>query len=711
MSTLKFLIDAQGIAQIRIDLPDRPINIFTPEFITDLAAAVEQVIADDNIKGAVITSDKSVFIAGADLKRLLDQYDVQQSATDASHFFDRENALFRRIETAAKPFVALMNGHALGGGFELALACHQRLLLNHSKIRVGLPEVTVGLLPAGGGTQRLPRLIGIEKAIPLLLEGQLLNPEQALALGVVDQLVTAENMLEHANAWILQHPSPVQPWDVKGFKIPGGVGALASHAGHSFNANLAKIRKKTQDNYPAPLAILSAVYEGTILPFDTSLQIEAKYFGQLFTNPVARNLIRTQFVNKGRADKLVRRPKDIIPLHVKRIGIIGAGMMGIGIAHVASKANIEVILIDHQQETAELGKTRIAHALAKDIVRYGGKQENVDALLARIHPTTSYAELSDCDLVVEAVFEDRAVKAQVFKNIEQYLKPEAILASNTSTLPIGSLANACQYPNRVIGIHFFSPVERMPLVEVIVAPQTTDITLAHALDFIAQLRKTPIVVNDSPGFFTSRIFCSYIDEGMAMLAEGISPALIENASRMASFATAPLAVTDEVSLDLQKRVLDQAIADQLPPERLRRHAKAVITCMNQQQRLGRKTGAGFYDYPAGQPKYLSPDLQMYFPLKAEQPDLQDVLDRLLYIQALESARCVEEKVITDAIDADLGAVFGLGFPTWTGGPLSFIDTIGISTFIERCQQLEKYGERFKPSAWMMQRAAQKETFY
>lgn len=725
LTTLNLTI-ADGIMLIEIDLPERSVNIFTPALVTDLEDAVNTVIADDNIRGAIISSAKSSFIVGADLKDLLQQYRNDWQAFEAAHFFDKENQLFRTMETSGKPFVAALNGSALGGGLELALACHYRILSDNPKAVVGLPEVTVGLLPAGGGTQRLPRLIGIEHTLPLLLEGKPLKPAQALALGLVDEVATPDTLISKATHWINNNPSPTQPWDVKGFTIPNNAGAMAEHAGRSFNTNVVKLRKKTQDNYPAPLAILSAVYEGTLLPFDLALDIEAKYFGQLFINPVSRNLIRTQFVNKGQADKLVNRPANIDKFTAKKIGVIGAGMMGAGIAQVAAATGITVVLIDNDQEATQRAKaiiqTKLEKVLAKkhpiqDINQSSAQnqaKQNIEATLARIHPTTDYQLLADCDMVIEAVFEDRDVKAEVFTQIEKHLKPDAVLASNTSTLPIASLATASKHPNRIIGLHFFSPVERMPLVEVIVAPETSQITLACALDFVQQLRKTPIVVNDSPGFFTSRIFCSYIDEGMSMLAEGIAPALIENAAIQTSFAIGPLAVTDEVSLDLQKRVVDQALADNLAPERLRLHAQPIISLMNKIGRLGRKSGAGFYDYPndgpINQPKYLAPVLADHYPIATAQPNVKEVTDRLLYIQALESARCVEAGIITPN-DADLGAVLGLGFPTWTGGPLSFIDTIGIQNFVARCQQLTKYGQRFEPSQWLLERAKGQQSFY
>ncbi|MUG33382.1 3-hydroxyacyl-CoA dehydrogenase [Psychrobacter sanguinis] len=721
MNTLNLTI-TNGVALIEIDLPERSVNIFTPALVADLEYAINRVIADGDIRGAIISSAKSSFIVGADLKYLLQQYREDWQAFEAAHFFDKENRLFRRMETSGKPFVAALNGSALGGGLELALACHYRILNANPKAVVGLPEVTVGLLPAGGGTQRLPRLIGIEDALPLLLEGKPLKPAQALALGVVDELATPDTLISKATHWINNNPKPTQPWDVKGFIVPNNAGAMAEHAGRSFNANMVRLRKKTQDNYPAPLAILSAVYEGTLLPFDLALDIEAKYFGQLFSDPVSRNLIRTQFVNKGQADKLVNRPIGIDKFTTKKIGVIGAGMMGAGIAHVAAATGLHVVLIDNNQEATQRAKAFIQNKLEKETAKkysiqdtdqssaQNQAQQDMEATLARIHATSDYQSLSDCDLVIEAVFENRDVKAEVFAQIEKYIKPDAVLASNTSTLPIASLATTSKHPNRIIGLHFFSPVDRMPLVEVIKAPKTSKATLACALDFVQQLHKTPVVVNDSPGFFTSRIFCSYIDEGMAMLAEGIAPALIENAAIQTSFAIGPLAVTDEVSLDLQQRVVDQAIADKLAPERLRLHAQPTIRLMNEIGRLGRKTGAGFYDYPSNQPKRLASVITHHYPTASMQPDIKDVSDRLLYIQALESARCVEAGIISPS-DADLGAILGLGFPTWTGGPLSFIDTIGIHAFVTRCQQLTKYGQRFEPSPWLLDRAKNQRSFY
>lgn len=712
MNTLKLDLGADGVAIITINLPDRPVNVFTPAFVNDLQAAVEEVLTNVAIRGAVLTSGKSGFIAGADLKDLVDAFDQGIDAVQASHRFDRENAVMRRIETGGKPFVAALNGLALGGGLELALACHRRLLVNDPKAIVGLPEVTVGLLPAGGGTQRLPRLIGIEKALPLLIEGNTLKPAQALQLGIVDELVDVTGLLEQARRWVLDNPQASQAWDVKGYRIPGDAGCLAAHATRSFQFGTTLAKAAGAQNYPARLAILSAVFEGTQLPMDKALAVEAKYFGTLLTNPVARNLMRTMFINKGAADKLVRRPVGPAKSTVRKLGVVGAGMMGAGIAYVSAAAGVQVMLLDTNADAAARGKDYSRRILDKAIERGTQTRDKADAILALIEPCSDYAAFDGCDLVIEAVFENREVKASVIGKTEAVLAPDAVFASNTSTLPITGLAECSERPDHFIGLHFFSPVERMPLVEVIVGKKTSEQTIARALDFVGQLRKTPILVNDSPGFYTSRIFSTYTDEGMAMLAEGVNPALIENAARLASAATSPLAVTDEVSLDLQKSVIDQAHKDGLEEKFLRLHARPVVELMNFLGRLGRKSSGGFYEFPQGGKKHLWQGLAEHFPRAAQQLDVETVKDRLLYIQALETARCVEEGVLNDAADADLGSILGLGFPSWTGGTLSLIDTLGAQAFVTRCDELaDAFGERFRPSVWLRARAERGERFH
>lgn len=713
MSTITFTLGADGIAQLSIDITGRPLNVYTPEFAADLSAAIERVASDEAVRGAILTSGKSTgFMAGADLRELVTLYDQGITPRQGADWAAAASALYRRIETCGKPVVAAINGLALGGGYELCLACHHRILVDDRKAVVGLPEVTVGLLPGAGGTQRLARMIGIEAALPLLLQGSRLGPADALKAGLVDAVVPADQVIERARGWLLNSPVVDKPWDRKGFKVPGGAGPLAPFASRSFQTGTSLIKAQTQQNNLAPLAILSAVYEGTQVPFDTGLRIEAKYFGTLLASPVARNLMRTLFINKMAADKLERRPAGVAKSVVMRLGIIGAGMMGAGIAQAAASVGIDVVLIDRDEAAANRGRDIIRRTLERDLERGRTTREAVDATLARIVPTVDYSQLAGADLVVEAVIESRAVKAGVTAAVEAVIAPDTVLASNTSTLSITSLAGQVKQSDRFIGIHFFSPAERMPLVEVIVGQATSQETIARALDLVAQLRKTPIVVNDSPGFFTSRIFCTYIDEGMAMLAEGVAPALIENAARMIGMATGPLAVTDEVSLDLQKLVIDQAEADGLPDKFLRAHARPVVTLLNGLGRLGRKSGGGFYDFPQGGRKRLWSGLAGHFPVKAEQPAVEDVKNRLLYIQALESARCIEEGVITNPADADVGAILGLGFPSWAGGPLSFIDTVGIKAFVAECQRLAAlHGARFQPSGWLIKRAERAEPFY
>ncbi|RJG00825.1 3-hydroxyacyl-CoA dehydrogenase NAD-binding domain-containing protein [Noviherbaspirillum sedimenti] len=712
MRTLSLEIGTDGIALITIDLPDRPFNVFTPEFIEDLAAAVETVIASDAIKGAVITSGKTNFLAGADLKEIAQACELTQTTAQAPDRFKAERATMRRMETGGKPFAAAINGLALGGGLELCLACHYRVISDDPRTVVGLPEVTVGLLPGGGGTQRLPRMLGIEKALPLLLNGTSIMPAQAKDLGIVDASVPAADLIATARRWVLENPAAQQPWDRKGYRLPGGAGALAAHANGSFSVGMAAIRSRTQGNYPAPLAILSAVYEGTQLPIDRGLQVEGKYFETLIRNPVARNLIRTMFINKRMCDKLGGRPRDIPKSAVRKLGVIGAGMMGAGIAYAAAGVGIDVVLLDATQEKAEKGRDYSSAIVAKEIEKNRFTREQGASLLGRICATTDYALLADCDLVIEAVFENRAIKAEVIGNIDMVLKASAVIASNTSTLPITGLAQNARRAGQFIGLHFFSPVERMPLVEIIVGKETSPETLARSMDFVGQLRKTPIVVQDSPGFYTSRVFCTYVDEGMAMLEEGVNPALIENAARMCGMATGPLAVLDEVSLDLQKKVIDQAIADGLPNKFLRVHAQNVVLKMNEIGRLGRKSGGGFYDFPVGEKKHLWPGLHQIYPIKTEQPSLDEVRNRLMYIQALETARCIEEGLITLPMHADLGSILGLGFPTWSGGALSFIETVGLQKFVEECRHLAaRIGPRFAPSEWLAERARGGQSFY
>lgn len=706
MKTLQITQRPDGVAVITIDLTDRSVNVFTPELVQDLEQAVEHVLADEQLRGAVITSGKSSFIVGADLTDLVRAYSPELTPAKASHRFDRENALLRRIETGGKPFACAINGLALGGGLELALACHHRLLSDDVKSSIGLPEVTVGLLPAGGGTQRLPRLIGIEAALPLLLKGQPVGGQLALALGVVHALLPRVDLIESAAQWVLDHPEAKQPWDIKGFAVPGGVGCLAPHAVASFQYTTQQTKRAQASNYPAPLAILSAVFEGTQLPFDRALRVEAEYMGQLLASPVSRNLIRTMFMRKGEADKLVRRPLSAPASRVTRLGIIGAGMMGSGIAYSAARSGIEVALLDANDATAQKGKDYSAKLLDKEVERGRTTRDQADAVLMRIRAGTDFQWLADADLVIEAVFESRVVKADVTARAEACMKPDAIMASNTSTLAITTLAEKSNRPAQFIGLHFFSPVDKMPLVEVIMGAKTADATLARALDFVAQLKKTPIVVNDGPGFFTSRVYCTYVDEAMQMVGEGISAALIENAAKLAGMPTGPLAVMDETALDLRWGVIAQARADGLASRFTHPPGLSVCERMVELGRLGRKTSAGFYDYPTGAKKHLWAGLLDAFPIQTDQPSVEEVSQRLLAVQALEAVRCMDEGVLTSAQEGDLGSILGVGFPSWAGGALSYIDTVGADRFVRQCDALAaKWGDRFLASDSLRSKAS------
>jgi 3-hydroxyacyl-CoA dehydrogenase / enoyl-CoA hydratase / 3-hydroxybutyryl-CoA epimerase len=703
--TIKYSVDQDGIALLVIDLPGRPMNVLTPEFMADLEEAVGKLAADEAVKGAIIASGKSTFIAGADLKDMVTVLSRGQDAAEIYDFARSFSTLFRKLETCGKPLVAAINGTALGGGLELCLACHHRVALDNPKTRLGLPEVTIGLLPGAGGTQRLPRMIGIEQSLPLMAEGTHIDPAKAHALGIVETLAADEQELfAKARQWILEHGDPVQPWDKKGFKFPGGAGASRPGTAQTFMVGTALVAQKTMHNYPAPIAILSCVYEGSQVPIDKALDIEAQYFVELLTGPVSRNMIRTLFIDKGAADKLARRPKGVDKVPVQKLGVLGAGMMGAGIAYVSAVAGIEVVLLDTDQGNAEKGKGYSKALLEKRVGRGKMAAGQAGEVLDRITPTTSYAALDGCDLVIEAVFENRDIKRGVTEQAEAVIPATAIFASNTSTLPISGLAEASARPENFIGIHFFSPVDKMPLVEIIVGRQTSETAVARALDYVQQIRKTPIVVNDSRGFYTSRVFGTYVKEGVAMLAEGVKPALIENAAKMAGMPVGPLAVSDEVTLDLSYKIMQQTRKD-LGDDYRPHPADAVITRFHDElQRLGKRYGAGFYEYPEGGKKRLWPGLAEIYPPAAEQPDVEDVKKRLLYIQSLETARCIEEGVVTDPADADVGSIFGWGFPAWTGGTVSLIDTVGMVAFLADCDRMaDAFGEHYRPSDWLRAR--------
>jgi 3-hydroxyacyl-CoA dehydrogenase/enoyl-CoA hydratase/3-hydroxybutyryl-CoA epimerase len=567
-------------------------------------------------------------------------------------------------------------------------------------------------MPGAGGTQRLPRLIGVEPALQLITQGRHLNPAEAVGAGFVNALVEPGQEVAAARAWVLGHGDPEQPWDKKGFKVPGGAGLMNPSAIQTFMVGTALLQKMTNHNYPAPITIMSAVYEGTVLPIDKALDVETKYFVSLLLHPVSRNMTRTLFINKGAADKLVRRPQGPEKRVVTRLGILGAGMMGAGIAFVSARAGMQVVLLDTTREKAESGKDYSRKLLQKRIDTGRMTANEAADLLERIHTTDEYGDLAGCELVIEAVFEDQKIKADVTARAEAVIADGAIFASNTSTLPITGLAEASKRPKQFIGIHFFSPVDKMPLVEVIVGKKTGDLAIAQALDYIQQIRKTPIVVNDSRGFYTSRVFGVYTSEGARMLLEGVNPALIENVAKHAGMPVGPLAVTDEVTLELAYHVIKQTQAA-LGENYVASASDAVITkFVEELDRKGKRFGKGFYDYPEGGKKHLWPGLKGIYPLAEVQPTAGDVRKRLLYAQAIETVRCMDEGVVTHPADADIGSIFGWGFPPYTGGTISYIETEGLGNFVAEADRLAKaYGERFAVPDSLRSMAANRQTFY
>ena len=711
-NNIQYSVDNDGIATLMIDVAGKSMNVMSDQLISELSDCIDKVAADDNVSGAIVASGKKAFIAGADLTEIVTAYDRGTTPVQGFDWSWNLNSVFRKLETCGKPFAVAINGLALGAGFELCLACHYRVLSDHPGAVLGLPEVGIGLMPGAGGTQRLPRLIGTEKSLGVILQGKKLKPAKSLELGVVHELAPADELLQRAKNWLLGNPDPVAPWDKKGFRVPGGAGAMNPKNMQTFMVGTSLLSGNTQHNYPAPIAAISAVYEGGITPIDAGLDIESQYFGMLLSGVTARNMVRSLFVNKGAADKLVRRPQAVEKFKVTKLGVLGAGMMGAGIAYVSARAGMQVVLLDTKIEAAEHGKAYSENLLNKAIKRGYSTEQKAQALLGLIQATTDYADLEDCELIIEAVFENREIKAAVTAKTEAVIPADAIFASNTSTLPITGLAEASIRPESFIGLHFFSPVDKMPLVELIVGEKSSDEAVARGLDYIQQIRKTPIVVNDSPGFYTSRVFGTSTNEAMTMLAEGIGPALIENAGKMAGLPVGPLAVMDEVTLELGYKISMQAATDLGDAYEFASGFPVMRKFVEDIDRKGKRFGKGFYEYPESGKKYLWPGLADLYPPVDEQPAVQEVIDRLLYRQALESARCFEEGVMDYAADADIGSIFGWGFPAWTGGTLSFIDTVGIQHFVAECDRMaEAYGSRFAVSDWLRQRADQNQAFH
>jgi 3-hydroxyacyl-CoA dehydrogenase/enoyl-CoA hydratase/3-hydroxybutyryl-CoA epimerase len=718
-----FDVDADGIALVTWNMPGRSMNVIDAKVMEELEAIVEKVASDPAIKGAVVTSGKDTFCGGADLTMLENQNRTfveliksqGQEAANARLFEEvrKLSQTFRRIETCGKPWVAALNGTAMGGGFELALACHHRIVSDNDKARLGLPEIKVGLFPGGGGTQRVARMLPPADALQFLLKGDQLRVSRAKAMKLVDEVVPAGELVTAAKDWIKKGGTAKAPWDVDGFKLPGG--PVYSKAGMTFwPAANALYRRETYDNYPAARAVIQVVYEGLQLPMDQALRVESRYFAKILRSPEAAAMIRSLFLSMQELNKGARRPAEVPAKPIKKIGILGAGFMGAGIAYVSALAGIDVVLIDRDQESADKGKAHSQKLVTDQVNRGRATAADRDALLARITATPDYAGLKDCDLVIEAVFEDRKVKEEVIAKAQAVIGNDTIFGSNTSTLPITSLATTFKDTPRFIGIHFFSPVDRMMLVEIILGKKTGDAALAVALDYVRAIRKTPIVVNDSRGFYTSRVVGTYIREGQLMLTEGVPAAMIENVGRLAGMPVGPLSLTDEVAVDLAWKVLKATEAD-LGPDAIDPGQKALLEEMVEKRgRYGRKNGKGFYDYPQNGPKRLWPGLADLQTTKLD-PDTIDVevlKHRLLGIQALESARCVEEGVVTDMREADVGSILGFGYAPFTGGTISYIDGMGAKAFVDMCNGLAKrYGARFKPPKILRDMAKTGETFY
>jgi 3-hydroxyacyl-CoA dehydrogenase/enoyl-CoA hydratase/3-hydroxybutyryl-CoA epimerase len=725
MTTVNFKldVDADGIALVTWDAPGRSMNVIDLKVIEELSAIVDKVASDAAIKGAVVTAGKETFCAGADLTMLevfsrtfTDMAKAQGEEMAVKHLFEESrklSQLYRRLETSGKPWVAAINGTALGGGFELCLACHYRVAADNPKTRVGLPEIKVGLFPGAGGTQRVARMMQPGDALQFLLKGDQLRLAQAKGMKLVDAVVPPADLVKAAKEWIKAGGKGKAPWDVDGFRLPGGL--VYSKAGMmTFPPANAIYRRETYDNYPAARAIMQVVYEGLQLPIDLALQVESRWFAKILRSPEAASMIRSLFVSMQELNKGARRPKDIPPTKLKKIGVIGAGFMGASIAYVTALAGIEVVLIDRDQESADKGKAHSHKLMSEQVNRGRATSAERDALLARITPTPDYGALKDVDLVIEAVFEDRKVKAEAIAKAQAVIGENVIFGSNTSTLPITSLAQESKNPAQFIGVHFFSPVERMMLVEVILGKQTGDAALAAALDFVRAIRKTPIVVNDSRGFYANRCVLNYIREGHLMLMEGVPAAMIETVARMAGMPVGPLSLNDEVALDLGWKILKATEAD-LGPKAVDPQQKALLQeLVEKLGRLGRKNGKGFYDYPQSGPKRLWPglaDLQKT-KLDPDTIDIEELKHRLLVVQSLEAARCVEEGVITDVREADVGSILGFGFAPFSGGTISYIDMMGTKRFVELCKRLEKkHGERFKVPKLLADMAVKGDTFY
>ncbi|RSS05553.1 3-hydroxyacyl-CoA dehydrogenase NAD-binding domain-containing protein [Streptomyces sp. WAC00469] len=717
-TTIRWEQDDTGVVTLVLDDPNQSANTMNQAFRDSLAAVADRLEAEkDTIRGVIVTSAKKTFFAGGDLREL-----VRVTPDDAQDLLDGGLALkrnLRRIETLGKPVVAAINGAALGGGYEIALACHHRIALDAPGSRIGCPEVTLGLLPGGGGVVRTVRLLGITDALlKVLLQGTRYSPRRALDNGLVDEVAdTPEDMIARARAFIDAHPTSQQPWDRPGYKIPGGTPSHPKLAADlpAFPANL---RKQTNGApYPAPRAILAAAVEGAQVDFETAQVVESRYFVELATGQTAKNMIQAFFFDLQAVNSGAGRPQGVEPRRVRKVAVLGAGMMGAGIAYACARAGIEVVLKDVSLEAAVKGKQYSEKLCAKAVAKGRTTREKADALLARITPTAEIADLAGCDAVIEAVFEDPGLKRKVFQEAEQAVAPDALLCSNTSTLPITALAEGVQRQDDFIGLHFFSPVDKMPLVEIVKGERTGEEALARAFDLVRQIDKTPIVVNDSRGFFTSRVIGHFLNEGVAMVGEGIEPASVEQAAAQAGYPAKVLALMDDLTLTLPRKIRDetrQAVEE--AGGTWRPHpAEAVLDRMvDEFGRTGRSGGAGFYDYDEnGTRLRLWPGLREHFTEPDHRISFEDMQERMLFSEALDTVRLLQEGVLTSVADANVGSILGIGFPGWTGGVLQYINGYpgGPRGFVARARQLaERYGERFTPPALLVEKAERGETF-
>jgi len=707
MSAVSLHVGDDGILVATMDLPGRPMNVVGDVLMEGIAAAVAQ-LAEPAVKGLILTSGKADFCAGGDLDRM-SKWTKPEEPFEGSMSMKRA---LRQMELQGKPVVAAINGHALGGGLEIALACHARFAIDDPKLKIGQPEVKLGLLPGGGGTVRLPRLVGIQQALQICGQGEDIAPQKALGMGLLTGLAKdRDDLMAQARAWIAANPKAKQPWDQPKFKFPGGDSRTPAVA-QMWAVAPSMAAQKTWGNYPAVKHIMSSIFEGGLLDFDSASVVESRYFAACVCSQESKNIINTLWYQLNAIKKGASRPAGVARSKVGKLGILGAGMMGGGIAYVSAKAGLDVVLLDTTQEAADKGKAYSQGLLDKAVKKGRSTPEKRDALLARIRPTTRYEDLAGCDLVIEAVFEDRAIKAEVTKKAEAVLGADKVFASNTSTLPISGLAQASSRPGHFIGLHFFSPVDKMPLVEIIVGKQTSEETLARAFDVVLQIGKTPIVVNDSRGFYTSRVFATYVMEGIAMLKEGVHPRSIEVAGQQAGMPMPPLALQDEVSLSLGLHVAEQTKKDLAAEGKayVEHPGMGVIRQLCEIGRIGKKAGKGFYDW-GDEGRTLWPELTKLYPPAAEQPAQQELIDRLMFAQANEAARCYEEGVVRSVADANIGSIFGWGFAPFHGGALQFINAMGAQAFVARARELAaRHGARFEPAAIVVKMAERGERF-